>query len=85
MSSLQYTIRSIPKELDAELRAEAHRSHMSLNEVVIANLKKAKGIKEKSHDNKDFDKFFGVWTKKEADVFDSEHKAMRKANLKDWQ
>jgi hypothetical protein len=42
MDSIQYTIRSIPTDLDAELRREARASGKSLNAVVVETLEHAK-------------------------------------------
>ena len=42
MNSIQYTIRSIPEDLDAELRREARASGKTLNAVVVETLEHAK-------------------------------------------
>jgi hypothetical protein len=42
MGSIQYTIRSIPTDLDAELRREARASGKTLNAVVVETLEHAK-------------------------------------------
>lgn len=84
MTSIQYTIRAVPKDLDTDLRAEADRLGVSLNEVVIKNLKKAKGLLASKKQNKSFDDFFGVMSKKDADEFDRILKDMRQVDPKDW-
>ena len=42
MSSIQYTIRGVPQDLDMELRREAHASEKSLNALVLETLEHAK-------------------------------------------
>lgn len=42
MAGMQYTVRSVPAELDAELRREARATGRSLNAVVVETLKRAK-------------------------------------------
>jgi hypothetical protein len=42
MNSLQYTIRNVPADLDAELRRQARASGRSLNAVVVETLEQAK-------------------------------------------
>lgn len=42
MSSIQYTIRGVPPDLDAELRREASMSRKTLNAVVVETLERAK-------------------------------------------
>jgi hypothetical protein len=42
MPSIQYTVRGIPAELDAQLRREAHDTGKSLNSLVIETLEHAK-------------------------------------------
>lgn len=42
MSSIQYTVRGIPLDLDAELRREAHTTGKTLNALVVETLEHAK-------------------------------------------
>lgn len=42
MSSIQYTVRGVPQELDAELRREARTTGRTLNAVVVETLEHAK-------------------------------------------
>jgi hypothetical protein len=44
MSSLQYTIRSIPPKLDSTLRRHAQKTGKSLNEVLVDALTRGAGI-----------------------------------------
>jgi hypothetical protein len=42
MNSIQYTVRGVPPELDAELRREAHATGKTLNALVVETLEHAK-------------------------------------------
>ncbi len=42
MSSIQYTVRGVPPNLDAELRREAHTTGKTLNALVVETLEHAK-------------------------------------------
>jgi hypothetical protein len=42
MSSIQYTVRSVPPDLDAELRREACATGKTINALVVETLKDAK-------------------------------------------
>lgn len=48
MTSIQYTIRSIPPKLDQTLRARSKTSGKSLNEIIINTLEKGAGITQDS-------------------------------------
>jgi hypothetical protein len=58
MTSLQYTIRSIPPKLDSTLRRRAQKTGRSLNEVVIEALAKGAGIAQDASFD-DLDWFIG--------------------------
>lgn len=42
MSSIQYTVRGVPPDLDAELRREAQTTGKTLNALVVETLENAK-------------------------------------------
>jgi len=42
MSSIQYTVRGVPQDLDAELRREAKTTGKTLNALVVETLEQAK-------------------------------------------
>lgn len=56
---MQYTIRAIPKPLDAALRRQAKDSGKSLNEVVIETLQKGAGVQADDVVFTDLDWFVG--------------------------
>lgn len=61
MSSIQYTIRSIPAKLDQALRQKSKATGRSLNEVVITALEKGAGVSPDSSFD-DLDWFIGSKT-----------------------
>jgi hypothetical protein len=58
MRSIQYTVRGVSEQLDAELRQEARATGRSLNAVVVETLEHAKLPGEQLHD--DLDWFVGA-------------------------
>jgi hypothetical protein len=58
---MQYTLRNIPKEIDARLRQRARRQNKSLNEVAIEALAEATGVAEKPLVRRDLSAVVGTW------------------------
>ena len=91
MSTIQYTIRGIPPEIDAKLRRLANLRNQSLNQVVLEQLSSNKKIASnkqstriiKSKVNTDFDDLFGNITPFEPEV-EAALNSQRAANPKDW-
>lgn len=81
---MQYTIRNVPYELDAKLRAKAKREKKSLNNLLIEQLRqsitKASPSKDRHHD---YDRFVGSWV--DDPGFDEALKDMRVIDPGDWQ
>jgi hypothetical protein len=65
---MQYTIRDIPKPVDAALRRKARREAKSLNTVAIEALKAGSGVAEEPVHYHDLDALAGSW--KEDSAFD---------------
>ncbi len=59
----QYTIRNVPKALDRELREEAKKRGMSLNEAAIDAIRRGLGITESEVEYSDMDDLIGTWKK----------------------
>ncbi|VGO20121.1 hypothetical protein [Pontiella sulfatireligans] len=57
--SIQYTIRSIPSEVNEAVREYAVREGCSLNQAVIETLKKGSGTSDQKHHDLDF--MAGSW------------------------
>jgi hypothetical protein len=55
----QYTVRSVPADIDRALRRQARARHASLNEVLLDALRRAAGIVAEPRRNHGLDKFIG--------------------------
>ncbi len=91
MSTIQYTIRGVPPEIDAKLRRLARLKNRSLNQIVLEqlssnnlNLPKRSTNIVKSKVNTDFDDLFGSITPLEPEV-EAALISQRVVNFKDWQ
>jgi len=82
----QITIRGIPDGIAKIIKTEAKEKHLSLNKVLISLLEKATGIKSKSRKiiYHDLDHLFGVWSKKDAEMFEKNVKTQRKIDQDLW-
>jgi plasmid stability protein len=81
----QMTVRGIPDELDAELRARSRRDHTSLNRTVVRMLKQAAGMgNEASVKRRDLSSMAGSWSQAEADEFDGHVEAFEALDEELW-
>jgi hypothetical protein len=67
MNSIQYTVRGVPPELDAELRREARTTGKTLNALVVETLEHAK-LPSSAVVHDDLDWFVGSASSKESDL-----------------
>jgi hypothetical protein len=67
MNSIQYTVRGVPPDLDAELRREARTSGKTLNALVVETLEHAK-LPSPTAIHDDLDWFVGSATGGEGDA-----------------
>ena len=82
----QITIRGIPDEIAKIIKKEAKEKHLSINKALLSLLEKATGIKSKSRKiiYHDLDHLFGVWSKKDAEIFEKNVKTQRKIDQDLW-
>jgi hypothetical protein len=66
MSSIQYTVRGVPPDLDAELRREAQTTGKTLNALVVETLEHAK-LPSSTVIHDDLDWFIGSTSAGETD------------------
>jgi plasmid stability protein len=66
---MQYTVRNIPKRLDAALRRVAQEQGKSLNEVTVEALTRGAGVSGERTRQRDLSDIAGSW--REDPVFDS--------------
>ena len=75
------TVRNLPPEVAKAIRDKAKKEQRSLNQTVVSLLEEATGASprgRKPRVHHDLDHLFGIWTKKEADEFDSHLKESRR-------
>lgn len=58
---MQYTIREVPKPVDAELRRKAQREAKSLNTVALEALTIGSGVADQPAQFHDLDSLAGTW------------------------
>ena len=59
---VQYTIRSVPAEVDRALRERARRDSISLNEAALDALHRGAGVVPAKRVYTDLDDLIGTWT-----------------------
>lgn len=66
------TVRKLPPKVAKAIREKARREGLSMNKAVIKLLEEATGATQETRRvvHHDLDRFFGTWTKEEADAFD---------------
>ena len=80
MSSIQYTVRSVPRNLDEQIRLKAAKESKSMNNVLLESLQNGLGLGDEKPMHHDLDAFYGRWQKdmgfdkamKEFDLIDKE-------------
>jgi negative regulator of replication initiation len=64
------TIHDLDSDLYKSIQSQATSQGLSLNKAIKQLLRKSLGLPHKYAEKRDFSKFVGVWSKKEADEFD---------------
>jgi len=65
------TVRNLPPAVAKAVREKARKERLSLNKAVARLLEEATGAEPRRKVVRhDLDRFFGTWSKKEADAFD---------------
>ena len=82
-TNIQYTIRQVPKRVDAVLRQRSRRSHRSLNEEALDALSRGLGVAEEKVAHHDLDSMAGTW--QEDAAFDAAIAAQDQVDRKLWQ
>ena len=61
MSTIQYTIRGVPEDLDRRIRQDAHRNGKSMNSELVEALRKGLGMESPARRFNDLDDLAGSW------------------------
>lgn len=79
------TLRRLRPELAREIERKARESRSSLTQAAIALLEKGAGLARKGErEFHDLDRFFGTWSKEEADAFDAAVAEQRRIDPELW-
>ena len=80
------TVRNLPPEVAKAVKEKARREKLSLNKAVVRLLEEATGVEKgkKKVVHHDLDRFFGTWTKEEADAFDEAMREHRQIDPEMW-
>lgn len=83
------TVRNLPREVAQAIRDKARKQGLSLNRTIASLLAQATGHGEEKRKRKrvlhhDLDRFFGVWSKEEADEFDEALREERQIEQDMW-
>jgi hypothetical protein len=76
------SLRNLPPDVEEAITRKSREDGLSLNKATARLLEHAIRKPER---NKDFDEFFGAWTRSEADQFDLVLEDIRKVDPVDWQ
>jgi hypothetical protein len=80
------TVRNLPPKVARAIREKARRERLSLNKAVVRLLEEATGATRETRKvvHHDLDRFFGTWTRKEADAFDRALLEQRQVEPEMW-
>jgi hypothetical protein len=80
------TVRNLPPKVAKAIREKARKERLSMNKAVIRLLEEATGATQEARKvvHHDFDRFFGTWSKKEADAFDQALREQRQIEPEMW-
>ena len=81
-SSIQYTVRGVPKDVDQALRNRARREGKSLNETALGALRRGLGLDGAKRVRHDLDEFIGTW--EDDPVIEQALEAQRKIDEELW-
>ena len=79
------TVRNLPPEVAKAVKEKAARK-LSLNKAIVRLLEEAPGVEKRKEKvvHHDLDRFFGTWTKEEADTFDEAMCGHRQIDSEMW-
>ena len=79
------TVRNLPPSVSKAVREKARKDRLSLNKAIVRLLEEAVGGREKERAlHHDLDRFFGGWSKGDADTFDSALREQREIDPEMW-
>ncbi len=62
-AGMQYTLRNVPKHIDAEVRRRAHQERKSMNRALLEALARGVGLAGEARRQRDLRDLAGTWKK----------------------
>lgn len=80
------TVRNLPAKVAKAIRDKARRERLSMNKAVVKLLEEATGTTPSTSKlvHHDLDRFFGTWTKEQANAFDQALREQRQLEPEVW-
>jgi hypothetical protein len=80
------TVRNLPPAVARAVKEKARKEKLSLNKAIVRLLEEATGAGrgERRVVHHDLDRFFGTWTREEADAFDEALREQRQIDPEMW-
>ena len=80
------TVRNLPPGVAKAVKEKARKEKLSLNKAIVRLLEEATGVEQGNRKvvHHDLDRFFGTWTKEEADAFDEAMREHRQIDPEMW-
>jgi len=80
------TVRNLPPEVARAVKEKARKERLSLNKAILRLLEEAAGVGKGKRKvvYHDLDRFFGTWTREEADAFDEAMREHRQIDPEMW-
>lgn len=78
------TIHDLDETMDKLIRQRAQAQETSLNKTIKELLRNSLGISKKQLKKNRFDKFYGIWSKKEGEEFEKAIRDFEKIDKEDW-
>lgn len=80
------TVRNLPPAVARAVREKARREKLSLNKAIVKLLEEATGTASpKRTEHHDLDRFFGTWSREEAEAFDRALDEQRRIDAEMWE
>jgi len=79
------TVRNLPPAVAKAVKEKARKEKLSLNKAIVKLLEEATGTAPRRRAvHHDLDRFFGTWTREQADAFDEALQEQRQIDPEMW-
>ena len=81
----QITLRSLPKNLEQQVRRMARENQTSLNKMIITLLEKSLGLRGNQQKQRNLSDLSGIWGPDEAEAFKKNTKQFDTIDMEIWE